>query len=123
VLHSSSQFDFAHAIEPYKFPNTGSADARLSMGKLSKMNFPKFDGKHPKLWQSHCETYFDMYMVDPSVWVRVVPMHFDGPTIHWLQSLNHRIHTATWTELCNWIHDRFSRDQHESLIQQLFHIK
>jgi hypothetical protein len=30
---------------------------------------------------------------------------------------------VSWKELCNWIHDRFGRDQHESLIRQLFHIK
>jgi hypothetical protein len=50
-------------------------------------------------------------------------MHFEGPTASWLQSVNHRILSATWTELCSWIHDRFGRDQHESLIRQLFHIK
>jgi hypothetical protein len=25
--------------------------------------------------------------------------------------------------VCSWIHDRFGRDQHDSLIRQLFHIK
>jgi hypothetical protein len=33
------------------------------------------------------------------------------------------IRTATWSELCSWIHDRFSRDEHDSLMRQLFHIK
>jgi hypothetical protein len=33
------------------------------------------------------------------------------------------VRTASWKELCSWIHDRFGHDQHESLIHQLFHIK
>jgi hypothetical protein len=50
-------------------------------------------------------------------------MHFEGLAARWLQSVNHQIRSTTWTELCSWIHDRFGRDQHESLICQLFHIK
>jgi hypothetical protein len=57
------------------------------------------------------------------MWVRVTSMHFDGPPTKWLQSVNHRICKATWNELCSWIHDMFGRDQHDSLIRQLFHIK
>jgi hypothetical protein len=38
-------------------------------GKLPKLDFPAFDGENPKLWISRCETYFDMYQVDPEVWV------------------------------------------------------
>jgi hypothetical protein len=37
--------------------------------------------------------------------------------------LHHRVQAATWTELFSWIHDRFSRDQHDLLLRQLFHIK
>jgi nitrate/nitrite-specific signal transduction histidine kinase len=57
------------------------------------------------------------------VWVRVAAMHFEGSVAWWLQSVDHRIRTATWTELCSWIHEQFGRDEHDSLIRQLFHIK
>jgi hypothetical protein len=50
-------------------------------------------------------------------------MHFKGPTTRLLQLVNHHVLTATWKELCTWIHEWFGRDQHESLIRQLFHIK
>jgi hypothetical protein len=63
--------------------------------------FPKFDGDNPKLWQAKCENYFDMYTVAPSVWVRVATMHFEGPIAKWLQSVHHRICSATWSELCS----------------------
>jgi hypothetical protein len=64
-----------------------------------------------------------MYEVAPSVWVRVATMHFEGAAAKWLQSVHHTIRSASWSELSSWIHDRFGRDQHESLIRQLFHIK
>jgi hypothetical protein len=53
------------------------------------MNFPQFDGDNPKLWQSRCEKYFDMYSTESSMWVRVASMHFDGLAPKWLQSVNH----------------------------------
>jgi hypothetical protein len=64
-----------------------------------------------------------MYVVESCVWVRVATMHFNGVVARWLQSINHRIKTASWSKLCSWIHERFGRGQHESLIRQLFHIK
>jgi hypothetical protein len=64
-----------------------------------------------------------MYVVDPSVWVSVATMHFEGPAARWFQSFNHRMRTTHWAELCTLIHDQFGRDQHDSLIRQLFHIK
>jgi hypothetical protein len=87
------------------------------------MTFPKFEGENPKLWKSRCENYFEMYSVDSSVWVWVATIHFEGPTAHWLQFVDHRIRTVSWNELCSWIHERFGRDQHEILIRQLYHIR
>jgi hypothetical protein len=87
------------------------------------MNFPKFEGENPKLWKSRSERYFEMYDVDPSLWVMVALMHFEGPAARWLQSVEHRVCVATWIELCSWIHDRFARDQHELLIRQMYKIK
>jgi hypothetical protein len=48
------------------------------MGRLPKINFPKFDGENPRLWQSRSENYFDMYVVESDVWVWVATMHFEG---------------------------------------------
>jgi hypothetical protein len=64
-----------------------------------------------------------MYSVESSVWVKVVTMHFEGAATCWLQSVDCKIHSASWSKVCSWIHDRFGRDQHESLIRQLFHIR
>jgi hypothetical protein len=64
-----------------------------------------------------------MYEVDHSIWVKVASMHFEGPAARWLQSVEHRVKTASWSELCSWINDRFGRDQQELLIRQMYKIK
>jgi hypothetical protein len=56
---------------PFEYMPADSArfnpDSRVPFGKLPKMNFPTFDGENPKLWQSRCENYFEMYAVESSV--------------------------------------------------------
>jgi hypothetical protein len=50
-------------------------------------------------------------------------MLVEGLTTRWLQSVERRLRTTGWNEFCALVHDRFSHDQHESLIRQLFHIR
>ena len=44
--------------------------------KIPKVDFPKFDGDHPKLWLSDCLDYFSLYHVESSSWVRIARLHF-----------------------------------------------
>jgi hypothetical protein len=39
------------------------------LGLLPKLHFPSFDGDNPRLWISRAKEYFDLYNVDPSVWI------------------------------------------------------
>ena len=57
------------------------------------------------------------------VWIKVSIQHFDGRAARWLQSVERRLKQLSWNEFCSLLHDRFVREQHESLIRQLFHIK
>jgi hypothetical protein len=63
-----------------------------------------------------------MYGVEESLWVRVAPMHVEGTTTRWLLSAEHRLKQVSWSEFCAMVYERFDRDQHKALIQQLFHI-
>jgi hypothetical protein len=42
------------------YPNP-NPNAKSSLGRLPKIDFPKFDGENPKLWQSCCEIYFKIF--------------------------------------------------------------
>jgi hypothetical protein len=96
---------------------------RASHGRLRKVNFPVFNGDDPQLWRSHCESYFEMYGVESTLWIKVASMHLEGHAARWFQSAEWRLLNANWSTFCAQIHDRFGRDQHEALIHQLFHIR
>ena len=53
-------------------------------GKLPKMNFPSFDGTDLRLWITCAEDYFQMYSVDPTVWIQCSRMQFTGPAKRWI---------------------------------------
>lgn len=61
-----------------------SVHDRESHGSLSCINFPHFDGDKPQLWKTCCENYFDMYDIEPAMWIRVATMHFSGRAAGWL---------------------------------------
>lgn len=92
-------------------------------GKLPKVQFPVFEGENPKLWISQSEIYFDMYDIDTSYWCKIASMHFSAAAGRWLQSVEKRARSASWSEFCKMMLDRFGKEHHELLIRQLFHIK
>jgi hypothetical protein len=73
-------YDTSQRIDPDSYPLSYAAmeGGRSGHGKLPHINFPQFDGDNPQLWKSHCEKYFDMYDVDPAMWIKVATMHFTG---------------------------------------------
>jgi transposase InsO family protein len=92
------------------------------LGRLPKMDFPKFTGANPKLWLSRCEDHFEMYSVEPSMWVRVARGHMAETAELWLQSVEDTVRTASWRTFCLMVLERFGKDHHELLIRQLFNI-
>jgi len=113
-------------IPLYTSPNTAvttNAFHPNQLGRLPKLNFPQFDGEHAQFWTTCATNYFDMYEVEPSMWVKVATMHFTGAAKRWLQSVEHLLATTDWPSFYSMIHERFSRDQHEFLLCQLFNIR
>jgi hypothetical protein len=49
-------------------------------------------------------------------------MHVEGSAC-WVQSIERRIRSMGWDRFYTLLHDHFGRDQHESFIRQLFHIR
>jgi hypothetical protein len=64
-----------------------------------------------------------MYETEYFMWVKVATMHFEGRAARWLQAVERSLGQVSWEEFCNLVHERFGREQHKSLIHQLFHIK
>jgi hypothetical protein len=93
-----------------------------SLGKLPKLPFPVFDGDNPRLWIYRCESYFDMYEVEPEAWVKVASMYLAPHVACWFQSVERKQPRLSWPLLCRLLHERFGRDPYESLLRQLFRI-
>jgi hypothetical protein len=89
---------------------------------IPKIDFPRFDGVCPKLWQQRCEEYFHLYGTHRSMWITIATMQFEGAATRWLQSIHHKLPCTTWQEFCYWIVTHFGRNQHQDLLHQLYHI-
>lgn len=63
-----------------------------------------------------------MYSVEPAIWVRVATMYLTDAAALWFPSVESQVATTTWEQFCALVRDRFNKDQHELLVQQLLHI-
>jgi hypothetical protein len=114
-----------HSRAPFRDVDSHSyGDAvRASHGRLLKLNSPVFNSDDPQLWWSRCESYFEMYGVESTLWIKVASMHLEGSTVRWFQSAECHLLNASWSTFCDQLHDRFGWDQHVALIHKLFHIR
>jgi hypothetical protein len=101
LLPSRRSTVFGQGPKSFRFAGSAGQGSRMQLGKLLKMNFPKFDGDNPTLLKSRCEDYFDMYDVDPLMWVKISSMHFEEAAAHWLQSIDDKVRHASWSEICS----------------------
>lgn len=109
--------------KPITTPNCPPPNTNAQLGRLLKMNFPQFNEEDAQFWITCATNYFDMYSVEPPMWVCVATMHFTGTAKRGLQSVKHSLATVDWSSFCAMIHERFSLDQHELFLRQLFHIR
>lgn len=119
---SASQPLFSFPLESNTESMVGAERSSFSSNRLPKMNFPSFDGENPKLWISRCEDYFDMYSVEPYLWVKIAGMNMTAAAARWLQSVGPSVRRLPWQHFCQLLLDRFGKDQHQLLIRQLFSI-
>jgi hypothetical protein len=115
-------FPAAIAYPPPRPPPPDPLRHNDPKGRLPKVLFPRFDGEQPRRWKTRAEKYFRMYFVEPSLWISVSEMHFDGAASLWYQSIEDQVTEYSWPEFCALLLERFDRDQHEYLIRQLFHV-
>ena len=81
--------------------------------KLPKLDFPKFDGSHPRVWKK-CEKYFSMYHVPSHLWASFATLHFKGNAELWLQTYEAQHDIESWVELTVAVDTKFSRDLYQN---------
>jgi hypothetical protein len=73
-----------------------------------------FNGENPKLWIYRSQDYFDMYSVEPQLWVRVAYMNFVGVAARWLSSLE-VVNTACYASNILFPHRLLEKTPYEPL--------
>lgn len=80
--------------------------------RLPKLNFPSFDGDNTRLWISRPESYYEMYSIEPALWVKLSSLYFTDADARWIQSIESQPRQLEWSVFCKMLHDHFGRDQH-----------
>jgi hypothetical protein len=50
--------------------------------RMPRIDFPRFEGEHPRIWKEKCEKYFRMCTVPPELWAPFATLHFHGTTAY-----------------------------------------
>ena len=76
------------------------------------MDFPKFDGDKPRLWQEQCEIYFEIYGVSKMMKTRFATLNFVGSAALWLQTVQLRGKFQNWEAMHTAVCAHFDKDQY-----------
>ncbi|KAG2647139.1 hypothetical protein PVAP13_2KG562900 [Panicum virgatum] len=90
--------------------------------KLPRLDFPKFDGSHPKIWKEKCEKYFSMFNVPSHLWANFATLHFKGNAELWLQTYEAQHDIDSWIELTIAVDTKFSRDMYQNYMKEFMSI-
>lgn len=117
-VHTNTVMD--ERVDPYE-----RTDYRGRSGTHSspKMDFPKFDGENPKLWQQECETFFELYHVMPALRTRYASLNFKGTAALWLRNVEAKGRLEEWGEMCRLVHEKFGKNKYVHYRRQLRKLK
>ena len=99
------------------YPDTADA---FSFGL--RADLPRFNGVNPRLWQNRCEDQFKLWNTPPHRWISLATSQFEGAAARWLESVQRKSPNISWSEFCCNLQSRFGRNQHQTLLRQLFRI-
>lgn len=85
--------------------------------KLPKVDFPRFEGDHPRVWKEKCEKYFYMYQVPVHLWIPMATINFYGNASLWLQTYEAQHNIDSWPELCAAVESKFGRELYQNYMR------
>jgi hypothetical protein len=83
------------------------------------MDFPKFEGENPMVWQQECETYFELYHVSDDLRTRYASLNFRGTAALWLRNVQAKGRIEDWGEMCRLVHDKFGKNKYMQYRRQM----
>lgn len=86
--------------EPYRYNRHNQVHTYPGRTRLTKIDFPRFDGGKINEWFSKAEEFFAIDNTPEEAKVGIASMHFDGAASTWHQALRQEDEEAV--VLCNW---------------------
>jgi hypothetical protein len=91
--------------------------------KIPTIDFPKFNGEHPRVWKEICEKYFSMYNLRVHLWVPFATLNFESNASLWLQTYEAQHTIKSWPDLCVAVDQKFGRDLYQNYMRDILSIK
>ncbi|KAK6163034.1 hypothetical protein DH2020_002875 [Rehmannia glutinosa] len=91
---------------------------------IPKIEFPRFDGSHPRSWILKCKGYFKLIPNIPdSHKVTLASMHFEGKAAQWYQNFSMKQEDITWNQFVDIISARFEELREAKIIAEFNKLK
>lgn len=91
---------------------------------LPKLDFPRFDGTHPRAWMLKCQGYFKLIPNIPDDQkVTLASMHFEGRAAQWFQNLSPTQTEITWKQFMEVVFARFEELKETKIIYEFNKLK
>lgn len=63
---------------------------------VPKLDFPNFNGSHPREWLRKCESFFQLYQIPAEQQMDLAKLHLEGQADLWYQSFKKDKGTISW---------------------------
>ncbi|KAK6119541.1 hypothetical protein DH2020_046708 [Rehmannia glutinosa] len=91
---------------------------------LPKIDFPKFDGSHPRSWILKCNGYFKLIPNIPDHQkVVLASMHFEGKAAQWFQNFSSKHVELSWNQFIEVVSARFEELKEARIIAEFNKLK
>jgi hypothetical protein len=113
----------------YDIPDThGSKDAfhpnhENKEPKIPRLDCPRFNGDHPRVWKEKCEKFFTLFRVPIHLWAPYATINFDDNAALWLKTYEAQHNVDSWPDLCIAVDQKFGRDLYQNYMRELLAIK
>jgi hypothetical protein len=113
----------SHRSQPYK-GNRQDGPHQHYATRISKIDFPKFDGKKMKEWLYKCDQFFALDATPDDSRVRLASIHLEGHALQWhVNYMKSKFNTyPSWTEYVIDVTQRFG-EVFEDPLAELIHVK